>query len=164
MMKWMMIIPMIILIGACSRTTNQLGNEELEVDTDLSPKSGEVVTQPLRVYDDLKVTGEGTMLSSKEIANKICYCAFEITRINDDIKRYHRNNDKNSLLNVRPKIDAAYAKFDRCMAELKTQYPKAVVDNDPEGILEEVKKQCPKLLDIMEAGNQNIMGRGTKED
>lgn len=160
----MMIIPMIILIAACSRTTVQLGNDVPDTDPDLTTKSGEIVTEPLRVYDDLQITEEGTMLSSKEVANKICYCAFEITRINEDVKRYHRNNDKNSLLNVRPKIDAAYAKFDRCMAEFKTQYPKAVVDNNAEDILEEVKKDCPKLLDIMEAGNQSIMGRERDED
>lgn len=156
MMKWMMIFSMILVVAACSPKTYVGDN-----DNDLTPKSGEIKNAPeLQKYDDLKLESEGTMLSSKELANKICFCSFEINRMSEDIKRYHRNNDKNSLLRVKSKVDGAFAKFDKCMAEVKAKYPRAVAENDPQEVFREVSNNCPTLIEVMEAGNKNLMKSG----
>lgn len=152
MNKWLLILPIIMLVFACNRKTSlNTGTSE-----ELTPKSGEIVTPPVKVYDDIKANVEGTMLSEKELANKICFCSYELTRMNEDIKRYHRNNDKNSLLRVQSKIDPAFAKFDKCMAEVKAKYPKAVAENDPKEVFTEVEKQCPGVVEIMEVGNKKL--------
>ncbi len=152
---WFVVLPLIFIISACNNKVQQLGQQP--TDPDLTPKSGEEMSAPnLVVYDDLKQVDEGTFLSEKELANKICYCGYEITRMNDDVQRYHRNNDRNSILRTESKIDAAFTKFDRCMAEIKAQYPKAVAENDPKDVFAEVGKQCPVLIEIMEAGKMNM--------
>lgn len=172
MNKWILIMTMAFTVMACNRQTSMNttdNNVRNSQKGDMTPKSGEsneetvaVIDAPsLETYDDLKQVEEGTLLSERELANKICFCSYELTRMNDDVKRYHRNNDKNSLLRVKSNVDRAFAKFDKCMAKIKADYPKAVAENDPQMVFGEVEKQCPGVVEIMEAGNQALKDKAT---
>lgn len=153
----------LLFISACNRKTHQQTTATGQENPDFTPKSGTVLAYPaLKNYPDLKANKEGRMLTTKELANKICFCSYDLTRINEDIKRYHRNNDKRSLERIKTKVDAAYSKFDRCMAEVKAYYPKAVMENNPDAVMEEVKRQCPGLVELMDAGHKRIKRKNRK--
>lgn len=121
-----------------------------------SPAGPELFLPNVRDYPDLEMREEATMLSSKELANKICYCAYEMNQMNEDIKRHHSNNDRASLVRNKGNVQRVYQKFDRCMAEIKAHYPKSVAGNDPEEVMREVEKECPVLPQLLEAGSRNL--------
>ncbi|MGK0388020.1 MAG: hypothetical protein ACI94Y_000748 [Maribacter sp.] len=161
-MKWTMIFAVVFLTAACSQK-NQIPSVPSPVKnmTDKGETKAEEKIEleypAVKVYDDMEMAEEGSMLSSRELANKICFCSNELVYLNTEIKREHQKDDKNGILRVKSKVDLATEKFDRCMAELKTKYPKAITENNPADVWKQVKKECPGLIEIMEAGNQSLI-------
>jgi hypothetical protein len=170
MIKWTMIFAVVFLATACSQK-NQIPSVPSPVE-DMTNKGEtkaeekiEIEYPAVKVYDDMETAAEGSMLSSRELANKICFCSNDLVNLNTEIKREHQKDDKNGVLRVKSKVDSATDKFDRCMAELKAKYPKAIAENNPADVWAQVKKECPGLIEIMEAGNQSlIMDARKKKD
>lgn len=169
-MKWTMILAVVFLTAACSQK-NQIPSVPSPVE-DMTEKGEtkveekvEIEYPAVKVYDDIETAEEGSMLSSRELANKICFCSNELVALNTEIKKEHQKDDKNGILRVKSKVDLATEKFDRCMADIKAKYPKAISENNPADVWAEVKKECPGLIEIMEAGNQSlIMDARKKKD
>ena len=159
MMKWTMIFAVVFLAAACSQK-NQIPSVPSPVE-DMTDKGEtkkiEIEYPVVKVYDDMEMAEEGSMLSSRELANKICFCSNDLVALNTEIKREHQKDDKNGILRVKSKVDLATEKFDRCMAELKAKYPKAVAENNPADVWTQVKKDCPGLIELMEAGNKSLI-------
>lgn len=169
MMKWTMILAVVFFAAACSQK-NQVPSVPSPVE-DLTEKGEENIEEKVeieypavKVYDDIEALDEGSMLSSRELANKICFCSNDLVELNTEIKRQHQKDDKNGILRVKSKVDLATDQFDRCMAELKAKYPKAIAENSPAEVWTEVKKGCPGLIELMEAGNQSLLLDARRND
>ncbi len=118
-------------------------------DDEFTEKGGAAVeaTQTNTNLDDYK--GQITAADT-ELVREMCNCSWDIIRLNRDTKRFHKNNDKTGLLNLKPKIAPAYAKFETCMADLKRRKGEKIASTNPQIMMAAMEKDCPELVDIME--------------
>ncbi len=139
---------LLILIIALSVSCSS--SKQAVQEYDFNEKGGTAETMTTNTMDpdgnyDSKVTA-----SDKDLVRQMCNCSWDIIRINRDTKRFHKNNDKNGLLNLKPKVAPAYAKFDKCMNDLKQRNAKKIAATDPNIMMAAMQMECPELVDILE--------------
>ncbi len=142
-MDKLLLIFSIVLFISCSSTKHTVKNDE-----QFNSKGGETVSN--NAPDEMIDYTSKVTASDKELVREMCNCSWDIIRINRDTKRYHKNNDKNGLMSLKPKIAPAYAKFDKCMNELKARKTEKIASANANVMMAAMEKECPDLVEILE--------------
>ena len=86
----------------------------------------------------------------EQMSKEICACTADFLQIADRMSGYVKDDNKEALKKIMPKMEALLPQYEACMKELENKYPDiGKTKADEERALKALEKECPRLYQYM---------------